>query len=223
MNWILLINIQDYINRINVMAKVNPAISIPVSNDQELSLAIDTVDVALQNIHNYLANHPEKKAKIRFPRGYLGTINGHISKYSWLENSILSKNIAYQHVFVDTLRWLANHTDLFSSGRDMVLKNILVANASIFEALLYGSIKQLNYVEGKVPTRLNRLLKEGVITNSLFTELKWLWDLRQNIHVQTVDVLERERYSATDANRSTRALENFKSALNSHFVKLDFI
>ena len=105
----------------------------------------------------------------------------------------------------------------------MVLKNILVANASIFEALLYGSIKQLNYVEGKVPTRLNRLLKEGVITNSLFTELKWLWDLRQNIHVQTVDVLERERYSATDANRSTRALENFKSALNSHFVKLDFI
>ena len=218
-----MINIHEYADGINLMTKLNPAISIPVNSDQELALAIDSVNVALQNIHDYLSDHPGKKAKIRFPRGYLGTINGHISKYSWLENSILSKNIAYQHVFVDTLRWLANHTDLFSSGRDMVLKNVLFANASIFEALLYGSITQLNYVEGKVPTRLNRLLKEGVITNSLFTELKWLWDLRQNIHVQTVDVLERERYSATDANRSTRALENFKSALNSHFVKLDFI
>ena len=205
------------------MAKLNPTISIPVTNDKELALAIDTVDVALQNIHDYLREHPDKKAKIRFPRGYLGTVYSHTSKYSWLENDILSKNIAYQHIFVDTLRWLANHTDLFSSGRDMVLKNVLVTNGAIFEALLYGCIKQLNFVEGKVPTRLNRLLREGVISQSLLDELKWLWDLRQSIHVQTVEELERERYSATEANRSTRALENFKSALKAHFVKVDFI
>lgn len=205
------------------MAKLNPTISIPVTTDKELSRAVDIVDVAIQNIHDYLRENPEKKAKIRFPRGYLGSVYSQTSKYSWLEDITLSRNIAYQHIFVDTLRWLANHTDLFSSGRDMVLKNILVTNGAIFEALLYGSIKQLKFIEGKVPTRLNKLLKEGVINQSLFEELKWLWDLRQSIHVQTVDGLERERYSAAEANRSTKVLEQFKKALRLHFTRLDFL
>jgi hypothetical protein len=205
------------------MVKLNPEITISITNDAELVDVLDTVNVSLQSIHNYLKNNPGKKAKIRFPRGYLGSIYSHSSKFSWLEDPVLSKNIAYQHVFVDTLRWMANHTDLFSTGRDMLLKNALVSYGSIFEALLYGAIKQLDFIEGKVPTRLNRLEKEGVINESLRKELDWLWNLRQSIHIKSVDVVERQKYSAAEVNRSFKALERFKSALSAYFAKVDFL
>lgn len=197
-------------------------VGIEINSDAELLKAVDEVSAGLQSIQDYLKANPEKSGRIKFPRGYLRQVNSHVAEHCWVEDSILAKNIAYQQVYVDTLRWLINRTDIFSAAKDMVLKNIVITNAAIFEALLFAAIGQLQYKDAKVPGRLKRLRIEGVIDEHQLLELSWLWELRHNIHIQIINGPERERYSVSVARRSMDALSRFKSSLNNHFLFNDF-
>ena len=58
-----------------------------ITNDAELALAAELVGAQLQLITNYLNQNPTSQGRIRFPRGYLGTVSVHSRSYSWIKNN----------------------------------------------------------------------------------------------------------------------------------------
>lgn len=188
-----------------------------INNEAELKVAVEAVGTGLQLISNYLEENPNSDGKIRFPRGFLGTAYSHSKKYGWVEDDILKRNMSYQYIFYDVLRWVNKRTDIAATAKEMIYKHAIVVVSSVAEGLLAAAVKQLGHKEGKFPTRLNRLLNEEIITEKLHTELTWMWDLRQSVHVHIVNDLEWSKYKASDANRSSVAVQDLEEALRTYF------
>lgn len=189
-----------------------------ISNESDLKAAVEAVGTGLQLISNYLEENPLQEGKVRFPRGFLGTAFSHSKKYSWIENDTLKRNLSYQYIFYDVLRWVNKRTDIAATAKEMIYKHAIVVVSSVAEGLLAAAVKQLGYKEGRFPTRLKRLLSEEIITQKLYEELTWMWDLRQSVHVHIVDDLEWRKYKASDANRSSTAVQDLEKSLREYFV-----
>jgi len=188
-----------------------------LENENDLKAAVEAVGAGLQMISDYLEANPKSEGKIRFPRGYLGTVGTHSKRYKWVEKDVLRRNISYQYIFYDVLRWVGNRTDIAATAREMIYKHAIVVVSSIAEGLLDAAATQLKYAEGKYPKRLKHLLTDKIITQKLHDELEWMWDLRQSVHVHIVDDLEWEKYKVTDARRASKAVKELEEALDLHF------
>lgn len=188
-----------------------------IDSDKDLKAAVEAVGAGLQLISDYLEANPKADGKVRFPRNYLSTVGTYSKRYSWVEKEVLKRNMSYQYMFYDVLRWVVNRTDISATAREMVYKHAIVVISSIAEGLLDAAATQLEYAEGKFPKRLKHLLTDKIITEKLHDEVKWMWDLRQSIHVHIVDDLEWEKYKVTDARRASKAVKELEEALDLHF------
>jgi hypothetical protein len=188
-----------------------------ITNEAELESAVEAVGNGLQLISNYLADNPDAVGKVRFPRGFLGTAYSHSKKFGWIENDILKRNMSYQYIFYDVLRWVSNRTDIGATAREMLYKHAIVVVASVAEGLVDAAAKQLEFVERKFPKQLNRLLKEKVISQKIHDEVVWMWGVRQRVHVHIVDDLEWSKYKVTDARRASKAVAELERTLDIHF------
>lgn len=189
-----------------------------IDSDNDLIAAVDAVGAGLQEISHYLNANPEAKGRIRFPRGYLGTVGKHNKRYSWIENEVLKRNLSYQYIFYDVLRWMSNRTDISGTASEMIYKHAIVVVSSIAEGLLAAAANQLDYAEGKFPKRLKHLLTDEIINQKLHDELTWMWEVRQAVHVHIVNDLEWEKYKVTDARRASKAVKELEEALELHFL-----
>ena len=196
------------------MAKIPDAIE----NEADLKAAVEAVGGGLQLISDYLDANPKAQGKVRFPRGFLGSVGKHSKKYEWIENEVLKRNLSYQYIFYDVLRWLANRTDISATAAEMLLKHAIVVRTSIAEGLMAAAASQLGYVQHKFPKCIKRLLAEKIITQKLHDELDWMWEVRGAIHVYTVNDLEWEKYKVTDARRASKAVKELEEALDLHFL-----
>lgn len=188
-----------------------------IANEAELESAVEAVGNGLQLISNYLAANPEAVGKVRFPRGFLGTAYSHSKKFNWVENDVLKRNMSYQYIFYDVLRWVSNRTDIGATAREMLYKHSIVVVASVAEGLADAAAKQLEFVERKFPKQLTRLLNEKVISQKVHDEVVWMWGIRQRVHVHIVDDLEWSKYKVTDARRASKAVAELEKALDIHF------
>lgn len=185
--------------------------------DEDLEASIYVVSIGLQQISNYLNQNPEKQGRVRFPRGFLGTVGQHSRRYSWIKKEVLKRNLSYQCIFHDLLCWVSSRTDVYGIASEMIYKHAIVVNSSIAEGLLDAAARQLGYAEAKFPKRLSRLLAASIITRELHDELVWMWDVRHAVHVHIVNHLEWEKYKVRDATRASKAVRAFEHALELHF------
>jgi hypothetical protein len=192
-----------------------------ILNEAELQSAVEAVGNGLQLINDYLAANPKAVGKVRFPRGFLGTAYGHSKKFDWIDNDVLKRNMSYQYIFYDVLRWVSNRTDITATAREMLYKHSIVVVASVAEGLVDAAAKQLEFVERKFPKQLNRLLKENIISLKVYEEVVWMWEVRQSVHVHIVDDLEWSKYKVTDARRASKAVAELEKTLDIHFEFLD--
>lgn len=188
-----------------------------INSEEDLKAAVDAVGAGLQEISHYLSANPAAQGRVRFPRGFLGTVGKHSKKYGWIEKEVLKRNLSYQYIFYDVLRWVSNRTDVSGTASEMIYKHAIVVISSIAEGLLAAAATQLGYVERKYPTRLKHLLDDEIITSKLRDELTWMWSARQAVHVHIVDDLEWEKYKVTDARRASKAVKELEEALDLHF------
>ena len=188
-----------------------------INSDEDLKAAVDAVGAGLQEISHYLNANPAAHGRVRFPRGFLGTVRRHSEKYSWIEKEVLKRNLSYQYIFYDVLRWVSNRTDVSGTASEMIYKHAIVVISSIAEGLLAAAASQLGYAEGKFPKRLKHLLADEIITQKLHDELTWMWGARQAVHVHIVNDLEWEKYRVTDARRASKAVKELEEALDLHF------
>lgn len=193
------------------------AIPDVIANEADLQTAVEAVGSGLQLINDYLAVNQKTVGKVRFPRGFLGTAYSHSKKFDWIENDVLKRNMSYQYIFYDVLRWVSNRTDITATAREMLYKHSIVVVSSVAEGLIDAATKQLEFVERRFPKQLNRLLKEKVITQKEHDEIVWMWEVRQSVHVHIVDDLEWKKYSVTDARRASKAVAELERTLDIHF------
>lgn len=188
-----------------------------ISNEAELQAAVEVVGIGLQLINDYLAANPKAVGKVRFPRGFLGTAYGHSKKFDWIDNDVLKRNMSYQYIFYDVLRWVSNRTDITATAREMLYKHSIVVVASVAEGLVDAAAKQLEFAERRFPKQLNRLLKDNIISQKVHDEVVWMWEVRQSVHVHIVDDLEWSKYKVTDARRASKAVSDLEKTLDIHF------
>ena len=189
-----------------------------IADDIELKLAVEAVGNGLQFINDYLTENPKKAGKVRFPRKFIGDVSTHNKKYNWVENDTLKRNLSYQYIFYDVLRWIANRTDIYGIAREMLYKHAIVVISSIAEGLLAAAAIELNYKEKKFPSRLKHLLLDGILDQKLHDGLLSMWKTRHAIHIHIVDDLEWDKYKADNINDASEWVRNFENALREHFA-----
>lgn len=188
------------------MAKIN--------SDNELNAAVFEISTKLQDVQNYVERkHSPNYAKIRFPRGYIRTANEIVQQLPKDIRPVAQRNIAYTLMMSDVLRWLIIRTDLDGVIRSMIIKQALVAFASVCEVLTKEVLRGIAKARDGYKVRTNILVKSQVISDDLRIELDWLWDIRQNQHLHLVNDLELETYSRNDYNRALAAVKGIQKSM----------
>jgi len=193
--------------------------TVIIKNEDDLQKSVDIVSEHLQAITDF-ARQSENEAispRIKFPRRYFQTVYTIKKKFPWLDDGVLKSNVSYNYMYLDTIRWISNFTDLYAVPQSMIYKNAIVAYASISECLIYSAAIKSDLVERKTMPVVRKLCSLSVLSENLIGEIEWLWDLRNKVHIHSVTEPEGDRYSADHANRSAKFLDQIEHELNAYF------
>lgn len=200
------------------MTKNQPLHKFAINSREDLAYAVDIVDGALQSINDYFKQNPRSNARIRFPRGQLGTVSQHLEKFDWIESDVLATNLANQFVFLDLLVWVSNRTDLMGTARTMLYKNVVVVCGAVAEALLDSAAKEVGIEVDTYRQRLRELKRKRVIYSAMHDDLSWLWILRGKIHLHIHDDVEQDIFKIAEARRAAKVVSDLVLRLQSLFA-----
>lgn len=189
---------------------------MPIANDEQLAATAERISSLLQEIQNYLGERNTEASRVRFPYGFIRTAAHFRSRVSFLNDHTLQSNIAYTLILADVLRWILNRVHIVGTAKEMLSKQIICVMGGIVESLtkhyLRGQVgRQAGYKQ-----RTAKLVELEAITAELKDELDWLWDTRMNEHLFLVGDREYQRYSVRESNRSVRAFQQLRDALETH-------
>jgi len=198
-----------------------PKDDLAIKNRFDLHKSVVLVDHHLQAITDYLAVEPKNSGRIRFPRGFIGTVDSHSKKFAWMNNYTLRRNLAYQLIYYDVLKWVGNRTDLSGLALQMLYKNAIVLQATIAESVLIESSKQAQFKERRFQKVVDRFVEVGIFDASTSDDLEWLWGLRNEIHLHLLEDIEFMKYKSTDIVRANKILSSALKQIQKHFDELD--
>lgn len=184
-----------------------------IENDDELREAVDEVSGLIQQIQDYAGRDFAKPAKVRFPRGYLRTAAQSRRRVSFLPNSTLRSNIAYTIQLADVQHWLLNRTDLSGMAKKMVIKLQIFLLGTIIESITKNYLRRR--CSGNFCRRTQYLVDHQLIDAGLKTDIDWLWDIRNNMHLFQLEDIEwsSEDYTVANHNRAVRTFRRLLVAL----------
>lgn len=186
-----------------------------IENDDDLARVVSEINERIQSVHDYLGDRNHESARLRFPRGYLRTCAHHRGKYAFLDDKVLQKNIAYAKMTTDLFRWMLNRTDISMTAKEMLIKQgisiVGVVAESVVKAVLAGKPGGGNKQNFK--KKVETLFNLGQITVQTKTELEWLWDTRNNVHLMLLNEPEYKKYDMAQYNRAIRALQSLRVSL----------
>jgi hypothetical protein len=193
---------------------------MPISNDQDLALAVAQASTLIQDIHTYCGRALREDSKINFPRGLIGTAASYRVRCPGYLTADQMSSCAYGFMFLDVLWWLLSRTDITSVGKQMGIKSAIVTLGTILEAQLHIPSGQRNYVLSPksgfgVKPRLEEAAKRAWISQEQCTILKGLWERRNNVHIKLLEDSELDLYKAEHVNGSYEALLALMSKLKS--------
>ncbi len=181
-----------------------------IRNDDELAQKATQAGELLQEIQDYVGRDFSKSVKIRFPRGYIRTAAEARTRIRFVTDANLRSNVSYTMLLSDVQHWLLVRTDLSGTVKEMVIKLQMFLLGSIIESLTKVFLK--GKCGGNFCKRTSYLQEHGIISKQLQTDIDWLWELRNRMHLFLVDNSEwlSTDYSVANLNRASRA---FKSLL----------
>ena len=187
---------------------------MPINNDAELAAAVTKAGDLLQEIQAYAKRDFSKPAKVRFPRGYIRPASEARTRLGFLSNSPLKSNISYTMLLSDVQHWLLVRTDLSGTVKEMVIKLQIFLLGSIIESSTKIFLK--GKCGGHYGKRTEYLANADIISAHLQSELDWLWELRNKMHLFQLDNTEwlSTDYTVANHNRAVRAFKALLEALN---------
>ena len=185
-----------------------------IHNDEELAVAVTKAGELLQEIQNYVKRDFSKPAKVRFPRGYIRPASEGRTRLGFLDNSHLKSNISYTMLLSDLQHWLLVRTDISGTAKEMLIKLQIFLLGSIIESATKVFLK--GKCGGNYAKRTAYLEQGGIISADLHTELDWLWELRNKMHLFQLENTEwlSTDYTVASHNRAVRAFKALLEALN---------
>jgi len=189
---------------------------MPLTPDELEELA-DQASVALQAIQDDQGRTNTPRARIRFPRGWIGRAVSFRNRYWYAEGATVF-NVSYAHITLDVFSWLVERTDLTGIARDMIFKESICLLGSIVEALCSHTTKGRIGKSHKFKERTKRMVVASMITQATKDEVDWLWDLRGSVHIDELPNSELAAYRAADVDRAMRALTSLHNDLDAHFT-----
>lgn len=181
-----------------------------IQSDEELAQKVAEAGALLQEIQDYAGRDFSKSAKIRFPRGYIRTAAEARGRVPFVKDAKLRSNVSYTMLLSDVQHWLLVRTDLSGTAKEMIIKLQMFLLGSIIESLTKVYLK--GKCGGNFCKRTAYLKDHGVISEELQTDIDWLWDMRNNMHLFLVDNSEWQSADYTVANHN-RAVKAFKGLL----------
>lgn len=182
-----------------------------INSDNELAIAVVQAGDLIQSISDYCQRTTRDDAKVRFPRGLIGTAETYRALFpAYMERERLS-NCAYSFMFLDVLWWLIARTDITLVARQMALKSAVVTLGTILEACLYvpnlPRNKTLsNQSNAGVKLRVENARDRKWITDEQCRALSQLWEHRTNVHQKIAKDSELDLYNSAHVNDPHAAL-----------------
>jgi hypothetical protein len=186
---------------------------IMIHNDDELREAVDEASVLIQQIQDYVGRDFSKPAKLRFPRGYLRTAEESRRRVNFLTDPTIRSNIAYTIQLADVQHWILNRTDLSGIAKEMVIKLQMFLLGTIIESVTKNYLR--GRCGGNFAKRTQYLLDDKLIDTALKTDIDWLWNIRNNMHLFQLDDIEwsSNDYTLANHNRAVRTFRRLVIAL----------
>lgn len=187
-----------------------------IRSDAELKAIVRRASSDLQDIQIYLGHGNHADAKVAFPRGFIRKAKYFRSRFVFLGDETLKRNIAYTLILSDVYRWLLNRTDISGTAKEMIIKEGICLVGSVCESMtkdvLNGAVgKKKGYKD-----RTKYMLDNDIVDAKLKEELDWVWDTRNNEHLFLVEIREHEHYKLADYNRAIKALRNLRDKLDEY-------
>lgn len=189
-----------------------------IRNNQDLSDAIEKVNLFLQEIQDYVGNSSTRPHRIRFPRGHIRTARYFRSRVFFVIDEILQRNISYALMLHDLHHWILTRMDLIGTVKEMLIKDAIVLLGNIAETLTRIPMPSESARKKSYNKRTQTLESMRVISASLHTDLKWLWETRCKCHIYLAKMHEYSLYTMTDYNRAVTTLRSFCDALEVHYT-----
>lgn len=181
-----------------------------IQSDKELAQKVIEASALLQEIQDYVGRDFSKPAKIRFPRGYIRKAAEAQRRIPFVKDANLKSNVSYTMLLSDIQHWLLVRTDLSGTAKEMIIKLQMFLLGSIIESLTKVYLK--GKCGGNFCKRTAYLKEHGVISEQLQTDIDWLWNMRNNMHLFLVDNSEWQSSDYTVPNHN-RAVKAFKCLL----------
>jgi hypothetical protein len=182
-----------------------------IDNDSELVAAVANASDLLQSIHEYTQRQLREDAKVKFPRGLIGTANSYRHRCPGYLSADKISSCAYGFMHLDVLWWLSSRTDLVGICKQMLLKSAIITLGTLAEAQLWiPGLRRDNRLSEKsnygVKPRLEEAEGYGWISSAQCAALKLLWDNRNKVHIKLLDNSELDLYKAEHVNEPHSAL-----------------
>ena len=180
-----------------------------ITNDQELRAAARKAGDLLQEIQDYCGREIKEEAKVRFPRGYLRTASSQRERLSFVADEDLKSNLAYTLILSDSILWQLNRTDIAATAKEMLIKLFIFIGGTLIESITKDYLKGLCGKNFKKRTQY--LVDNGVIDAALQSDIDWIWDTRNNMHLFMLDSREYENDYNTQSH--VRCAKAFKQLI----------
>lgn len=192
-----------------------PQLSIDISNDKELAYAVDLIEGALLSVSNYLKQHPRKNVRIRFPKDEMHNVKYFKPLVNWVPTRRMKDKISSQFVYLELLSWIERHTDLKTTERFLLHKDIIIVSTAITEAVITLACEVNGVNLEKYKNRVSSLRNNGYISEKLCSDACKQWDLRGRIHLASNR--NEEIYTRKEAKDSVRTAHQVVLSLAKKF------
>lgn len=166
----------------------------------------------LQEIQGITGRESVEEAIVRFPRGFLRPAAVQRARFPFIDDDDLKANLAYTLILSDAVYWLLIRTDIAATAREMLIKLFIFLGGAMIESITK------NYLYGLCGRgfrdRNQYLVDAGIITPQLKTDLDWVWDMRNNMHLFLLEEREYNNdYTLESQQRCTRAFKGLVETL----------
>lgn len=101
----------------------------------QLNALVTHIGADLQRLEDRLKQNGDQRCKVRFPRGFPRKTQNFRSRYSFIRDSHLKRNVAYSLILSDFYRWVLNRTDVWGTPREMIIKEAICLIGAVAESV----------------------------------------------------------------------------------------
>ena len=161
--------------------------------------------------------HHSSDIQISIPHRVMSYARTYQKQLAFLDNSVLKKNISYLLMLNDLNFWIGRRFSLVPGIKDMLYKNIITNFGFAIEGINKSLAKKLSGSKEVGFDSASTILKDNqLITEIMRKEIRWIYDIRNKQHYDTLPYVEFEHYTERDCKKARRIWNNYLQQVQSH-------